>query len=72
MKTYRKLEKFRRKHNITQKELGKRLNVSKQYIWDIEDGRRTLSYKTAFNIARVLGERPDVIFLDDFKNKYRD
>ena len=67
MKKYVNLEKLRRKKGITIVELAKRLDKSSQYIWDIEDGRRNLSYKMAFKISLILDVKPDDIFLDDYK-----
>lgn len=49
--------------------LGSKLGKSKQYMWDIEAGRRTLSYKLAFKISKILGATPDELFLEDTKRK---
>lgn len=68
MKKYKKLEKIRKEKGYTQESLAKRLGVTKQYIWDIEDGRKNLSYKLAFRISLILGVKPDDIFLEDYKS----
>ena len=67
MKKYNNLEKIRRSAGFTQIGLAKCLGVSKQYIWDIENGRRELSYKLAYKISVILKTTPDKIFLDDFR-----
>lgn len=67
MKKLVQLEKMRKKQGITIVELAKRLGKTSQYIWDIEDGRRNLSYKMAFEIALILDVKPDDLFLEDFK-----
>ena len=60
---------MRTRKNYTLKKLGKRLGFTKQYMWDIEDGRKTLSYKMAYKISKVLETSPDDLFLDDYKRK---
>jgi len=67
MKKYRKLQALRVKRGYTLKTLAQKLGISKQYLWDIEDGRRTLSYKMAYRISIILEECTDKIFLDDHK-----
>lgn len=69
MKKYKKLQALRTKKGYTLKILAKKLDVSKQYLWDIEDGRRTLSYKVAYKISSILETNPDTIFLEDHKRK---
>ena len=69
MKKYKRLQAKRTKKGYTLSILAQKLGVSKQYLWDIEDGRRTLSYKMACKIGEILEEAPDEIFLDDHKRK---
>ena len=69
MKTESNMAKIRKEKGYTQKELAKIIGVSKQYIWDIENGRRDLSYKLAFLISEVLGTKPDILFLDEYNKR---
>lgn len=63
------MQVMRTRKKYTLKKLGKRLGFTKQYMWDIEDGRKTLSYKMAYKISKVLETSPDDLFLDDYKRK---
>lgn len=56
---------IRVKKGYTLESLAKKLGITKQYLWDIEDGRRTLSYKMAYKISVILEMSPDELFLDD-------
>lgn len=69
MKRYKRLQVVRTKKKYTLKKLGRRLGITKQYVWDIEDGRKTLSYKMAFKMSKILESTPDEIFLKDYKRK---
>jgi len=69
MKKYKKLQAVRTNRRYTLKSLSKKLGVSKQYLWDIEDGRRVLSYKMAYKISEILDVDADIIFLEDHKRK---
>lgn len=71
MKTYSKLERIRKEKGFTQEKLAKTIGVSKQFIWDIEDGRRNLSYKLVFKISKALDTTPDKLFLDDYKKSQK-
>lgn len=69
MKKYEKMYKRRRELGYTQKSLGQRLGLSKQYIWNIENGRKPLSYKLAYHISILLETTPDELFLKSDKEK---
>ena len=60
---------MRDRKKYTLKKMGMRLGITKQYVWDLEDGRKTLSYKMAFKISKILDSTPDDIFLKDHKRK---
>jgi len=47
--------------SITQSDLAKRLKVSRQFISDILNGKKTLSSATAKRIASALGVRSSAI-----------
>ncbi len=69
MKKYIKLKEMRLKNNYTLARLAKKLGITKQYLWDLEEGRRILSYKLAYKISTILNSKPDEIFLNDNKKK---
>ena len=62
-----KLESLRKAYNLTYKEMAAKLNMSKAYYWQIENGNRNLYYKVAIKIADVFKLKPDDLFYDDLK-----
>lgn len=58
------LKVLREKKNISYQSMADNLDVSFQYYWMIENGKRGLSYEMAIRIAQVLGTTPDKIFLN--------
>lgn len=64
-----KLKKIRRKNNYTCQMMSEKLNISKPFYWQIENGKRRLSYEMAIKIAAIFNMRPDDIFYSEFKNK---
>ena len=62
-----KLEKIRLNNNLTYQEMALKLNLSKAYYWQIENGNRNLYYKVAVKIAKVFSLKPDDLFYDDLK-----
>lgn len=69
MKTESNMAKIRKEKGYTQKELADIIGVSKQYIWDIENRKRDISYKLAFLISDILETKPDILFLDEYNKK---
>jgi putative transcriptional regulator len=63
------LRMLRLKERFTHQDMANFLNISKAFYWQIENKKRTLSYKMAVKIADVFHKRPDEIFYDEFKNK---
>lgn len=59
------LKVLREKKNISYQSMADNLDVSFQYYWMIENGKRGLSYEMAIRIAQVLGTTPDKIFLNN-------
>ncbi|MCL2810758.1 MAG: helix-turn-helix transcriptional regulator [Clostridia bacterium] len=58
-----RLEAIRKQNNITQEELAERLEVSRQTIGSLENGRYNPSILLAFKIARFFGLPIEQIFL---------
>ena len=57
------LEKLRKSQGIKQEELAAALQVSRQTIGSLENGRYNPSIQLAFKIARYFGMRIEVIFI---------
>lgn len=64
-----KLKSIRTKWGFTYKEMATFLGISKTFYWQIENKKRTLTYKMAVKIASVFNEKPDSLFYEEFKNK---
>lgn len=43
------------------------LKISKTYYWQLEQGKRRLTYDMAIKIANVFGLKPDDLFYDEKK-----
>lgn len=59
------LKILRERKHISYQSMANMLDVSLQYYWMIENGKRGLSYEMAVKIAKVLDTTPDYIFLDN-------
>lgn len=58
-----KLEELRKQHDVKQEELANALEVSRQTIGSLENGRYNPSIILAFKIARYFGVRIEDIFI---------
>ncbi|MBA3073354.1 MAG: helix-turn-helix transcriptional regulator [Anaerolineae bacterium] len=58
-----KLEELRINHGLTQQELAERLEVSRQTIISLEQGRYNPSILLAFKTARLFGLTIEDIFI---------
>lgn len=63
-----KLEEYRTKNNYSCQDMADKLSISKSFYWQIEKGKRRLSYTTACKIAKIFNVKPDVIFYEEFKD----
>lgn len=64
-----RLEEFRKKIGLTQEELAEKLEVSRQTIGSLENGRYNPSILLAFKIARIFGAAIEEIFLYEEDNR---
>jgi putative transcriptional regulator len=64
-----KLEEIRKKHGINQEELASALEVSRQTIGSLENGRYNPSITLAFKIARYFNISIEEIFIYEEKTK---
>ena len=65
-----KLEELRKRNNIRQDDLGKALQVSRQTISSIENGKYNPSLELAFKISRYVKMPIEEIFIfkeDDYE-----
>ena len=58
-----RLEEVRKRNGITQEELAERLEVSRQTIGSLENGRYNPSILLAFKVARFFNLRIEEIFI---------
>ena len=58
-----RLEEIRKEHGVTQEELAASLEVSRQTIGSLENGRYNPSILLAFRIARYFGMSIEDIFI---------
>lgn len=59
------LEQLRKERKISQEELAQALEVSRQTVSSIENGRYNPSILLAFKIARYFGKSIEEIFIDE-------
>jgi len=64
-----KLQEYRLNNKYSCQYMADQLNISKAFYWQIENGKRRLSYETALKIANIFKTKPDAIFYEEFKNK---
>ena len=64
-----KLKKLRVKNKLTYQTMADTLNISKSYYWQIENGRRRLTYDMAIKISKIFKTTPDYIFYNDYKKR---
>lgn len=63
------LVKRRKENGFSCKDMADKLHISKTFYWQIENCKRRLSYDMAVKIATILGTTPDILFLNEYKNK---
>ena len=63
------LKKLRLKYGYTCKQMADFLKISNPYYWQLENGKRRLTYQLAVEISAIFGMKPDQVFYDDCANK---
>ncbi|MFD2867514.1 helix-turn-helix transcriptional regulator [Kurthia populi] len=61
------LKVLRAKHNVTQKDLARKLGVSPSTLSMIESGENTPSLELAYKIASIFGKSIEDIFFNEIK-----
>lgn len=64
-----KLKELRIKNGLTAKEMAEKLDISRAFYSQIENDKRTLSYKMAVSISQILKAKPDDIFYKEYMKK---
>ena len=65
----KKLKELRNKYNYSCADMVKEMNVTRPFYWQLENGKRRLTYERAIQIAKVFKMRPDDIFYEEFTKK---
>lgn len=58
-----RIKELRARHNLTQDDLARRVNVRRETIVFLEKGKYNPSLKLAYDIAKVFGERIEEVFI---------
>ena len=59
------LKNIRIQYGMTFQQVAEKVGITKEYYWQIENGKRKLSYELAVKISSVFNKKPDEIFLYD-------
>lgn len=62
------LRLLRKKSGYTYQQMANKVGITKAYYWQIENGKRGLSYDQAVRIASVFSKTPDEVFLPDYQS----
>lgn len=62
------LKNYRIKYNYSCQDMANILNISKSFYWQVENGKRKLSYETACKISKIFETTPDILFYNDYKS----
>ena len=63
----KKLMEKRKEKKYSYQYMANSLGISKPFYWQIENGKRRLSYIMAIKIAEIFKMKPDELFYDDLK-----
>lgn len=65
----KKLKELRNKHKYSCADMAKQMNVTRPFYWQLENGKRRLTYERAVEIAKIFKMKPDDIFYEEFTKK---
>lgn len=60
-----KLRTLRERQGLSLRQLGEKLDVSKNYIWNMEMGHKTPNIAMLIKIARLFNVTADQLIMDD-------
>lgn len=66
MNSLTELSKIRKTKKLNYRDISILLGISKTYYWQLENGKRRLSYNMACQIAKIFKMKPDKLFYQDF------
>ena len=69
MVSMERLKELRLANGYTYQDMANFLKISKAFYWQIENQKRTLTYRMSLRIAIIFKIKPDEIFYEEFKNK---
>ena len=58
----KRLRELRTKRRLTQEQLAERAHLHRNYVSDVERGRRNISLLNIIELARALGVKPSKLF----------
>lgn len=64
---FEKLYRIRKERGFTHADMSEKLHISKAFYCQIERRNRGLSYRMAYDIAKILDCKPDDLFYDEIK-----
>lgn len=66
-----KIDEYRKRINMTIKELASRIDVTEDFLWKVNAGTRNPSMPTLERIAKELGTKPHLLMerRDDWKHR---
>ena len=68
---YYKLKKLRSMNKYSCAQMADKLSITSVYYYQIESGKRNLSYNMAVKIAKIFNKLPDEIFYEDHLKKLK-
>ena len=63
------LKKIRKQNKFTCEYMADHLHISKPFYWQIENGKRRLTYEMAVKISAIFHKKPDAIFYEVYEDK---
>lgn len=64
-----KLSEIRKEKKYSYQYMANLLKISKPFYWQIENGKRRLSYVMAIKIASIFNMKPDELFYEELKEE---
>lgn len=66
------LKQVRLKWGYTCQEMASKLKISKPFYWQIENGKRRMTYHLAIQISQIFDMTPDQLFYDDYIRRMKE
>lgn len=59
------LRELREKNGLTVTDMAVKVGICRSFYWQIENGKRGLSYEMAKKMAAIFNKKPDDLFYND-------